>query len=93
MDRSRSQYIGFQLARADKPKPTVAIPATLIEESGEPLLVSLDAVDENRREKGVWSLETRVAWGLPRARHDASGGRANEACLENTEANAEAIVR
>lgn len=80
------------MARADSPKPTVAIPATLAADNGELLATALDAVDEYRRENGDCSPETRPGWGLHRARHDARGGRANEACREKTEAIAEAIV-
>lgn len=76
--------------RADRPRPTVAIPATLTADNGELLTASLDAVEEYSREKGVCRPK-REGWGLHSARHDAKGGRASEAGRENIEVNAVAM--
>lgn len=79
------------MARADSPRPTVAIPATFIADNGVLLAISLDAVEECRRKNGVCSPETRLGCGLHKARHEAKGSRFIEDDREKIETKAVAI--
>lgn len=81
------------MARADNPRPTVAIPATFTADNGVLLAVPLDVLEEYRRKYGDCSPETRLGWGLPKARHETKGSRFIEDGREKIETKAVAIAK